>query len=92
MALAARQDTLTDFESEIRQPGGATRWISENVRVALEYVARGEAPLGIVYETDAKAEPRGSKSLRVLQGKPADVLGWMRQCRDQKLASKSEVA
>jgi molybdate transport system substrate-binding protein len=31
---------------------------AENVRVALAYVARGEAPLGIVYETDAKAEPR----------------------------------
>ena len=30
---------------------------AENVRVALAYVARGEAPLGIVYETDAKAEP-----------------------------------
>ncbi len=31
---------------------------AENVRVALAYVARGEAPLGIVYETDARAEPR----------------------------------
>ena len=31
---------------------------AENVRVALAYVARGEAPLGVVYETDAKAEPR----------------------------------
>lgn len=30
---------------------------AENVRVALTYVARGEAPLGIVYETDALAEP-----------------------------------
>lgn len=31
---------------------------AENVRVALAYVARGEAPLGIVYQTDAKAEPK----------------------------------
>lgn len=30
---------------------------AENVRVALAYVARGEAPLGIVYETDARTEP-----------------------------------
>lgn len=30
---------------------------AENVRVALAYVARGEAPLGIVYRTDALAEP-----------------------------------
>jgi len=31
---------------------------AENVRVALAYVATGEAPLGIVYETDARVEPR----------------------------------
>lgn len=31
---------------------------AENVRVALEYVARGEAALGIVYRTDAQAEKR----------------------------------
>lgn len=30
---------------------------TENVRVALAYVARGEAPLGIVYASDAAAEP-----------------------------------
>lgn len=30
---------------------------TDNVRIALAYVARGEAPLGIVYETDAAAEP-----------------------------------
>jgi molybdate transport system substrate-binding protein len=32
--------------------------IAENVRVALAYVARGETPLGVVYETDALQEPK----------------------------------
>jgi molybdate transport system substrate-binding protein len=40
----------------------------ENVRTALEYVARGEAPLGIVYRTDAQAETR----VRVVDVFPAD--------------------
>lgn len=31
---------------------------AENVRSALAYVAQGETPLGIVYDTDAKIEPR----------------------------------
>jgi len=31
---------------------------AENVRMALLFVARGEAPLGVVYATDARAEPR----------------------------------
>ena len=31
--------------------------MADNVRAALILVARGEAPLGIVYETDAKVEP-----------------------------------
>jgi molybdate transport system substrate-binding protein len=33
---------------------------AENVRAALTLVARDEAPLGIVYETDARAEPKVS--------------------------------
>jgi molybdate transport system substrate-binding protein len=31
---------------------------AENVRATLAFVARGETPIGIVYETDAKVEPR----------------------------------
>jgi molybdate transport system substrate-binding protein len=31
---------------------------AENVRVALAFVARGEAPLGIVYSSDLRAEPK----------------------------------
>lgn len=31
---------------------------ADNVRTALAYVARGEAPLGVVYWTDALAEPK----------------------------------
>ena len=41
---------------------------AENVRVALEYVARGEAPFGIVYATDARIAP----SIRVAGVFPQD--------------------
>lgn len=42
---------------------------AENVRVALLYVARGEAPLGIVYSSDALID----KSVRVVDTFPADT-------------------
>ena len=42
---------------------------ADNVRTALAFVARGEAPLGIVYTTDAKIEP----GVRVLGTFPADT-------------------
>ena len=42
---------------------------AENVRAALEYVARGEAALGIVYRTDAQAEKR----VRIVDTFPADT-------------------
>jgi len=38
---------------------------AENVRAALALVARGEAPLGIVYETDALAEARVAVAGRI---------------------------
>lgn len=41
---------------------------AENVRSALAFVARGEAPLGIVYETDAKVD----KNVRVVDVFPAN--------------------
>lgn len=41
---------------------------AENVRAALLLVARGEAPLGVVYASDARAEPR----VRVLATFPPD--------------------
>ncbi|HEY4365651.1 MAG TPA: molybdate ABC transporter substrate-binding protein [Steroidobacteraceae bacterium] len=40
---------------------------AENVRSALAFIARGEAPLGIVYETDAKVD----KNVRVVDAFPA---------------------
>src|SRR6202046_3329554 len=42
---------------------------AENVRSALAFVARGEAPLGIVYRTDALAE----KKVRIVAEFPADT-------------------
>ncbi len=49
-----------DVQSRIAQ--------TDNVRAALKLVAMGEAPFGIVYATDARAEPR----VRVLGTFPAD--------------------
>jgi molybdate transport system substrate-binding protein len=42
--------------------------MTENVRAALALVARGEAALGIVYETDAKVEP----GVRIVGAFPPD--------------------
>ncbi|MEZ5897942.1 MAG: molybdate ABC transporter substrate-binding protein [Hyphomicrobiaceae bacterium] len=41
---------------------------AENVRSALAYVAQGETPLGIVYKTDAAAEPK----VKVIASFPAN--------------------
>jgi molybdate transport system substrate-binding protein len=42
---------------------------AENVRAALLLVSRGEAPLGIVYHTDATADP----NVRIVDAFPADT-------------------
>lgn len=41
---------------------------AENVRATLAYVSRGEAPIGIVYETDAKVDP----NVKIIAYFPAD--------------------
>lgn len=41
---------------------------AENVRATLAYVARGETPIGIVYSTDAKVEPK----VKIVGTFPAD--------------------
>ncbi len=38
----------------------------------------------------AKSDSRGTKSLRVIEGKASDILSWMRRCREQKLATMTE--
>jgi molybdate transport system substrate-binding protein len=42
---------------------------AENVRAALLLVSRGEAPLGIVYQTDAAADP----NVRIVAAFPEDT-------------------
>jgi molybdate transport system substrate-binding protein len=42
--------------------------MADNVRAALALVSRGEAVLGIVYETDAKVEP----GVKIVGAFPAD--------------------
>nr|WP_277820315.1 molybdate ABC transporter substrate-binding protein [Xanthomonas translucens] len=51
----------------VGRPAGAPGRIGQRAR-ALMLVARGEAPLGIVYGSDAKAEPK----VRVVAVFPAD--------------------
>ena len=47
---------------------------TENVRLALALVARGEAPLGIVYASDAAAEPKVRVLLRAETGSHSAIV------------------
>jgi molybdate transport system substrate-binding protein len=74
---------------------------AENVRAALTFVSRGEAPLGIVYETDAKADPKVAVVARfpetshpaivypvalTASSKSADAASFLDVLRDRKSA------
>ena len=58
--------------------------IAENVRAALAYVARGETTLGIVYNTDARIEPRVHVVGRFPDGSHAPILYPMALTRDAR--------
>ena len=65
----------------------------EIVHLSHEGKRRQQWQLVIVSELwrfkDAKGEPRGSKSLKVINGKTSDILSWMRLTRGQKPALKT---
>lgn len=46
---------------------------ADNVRAAMAFVSRGEAPLGMVYATDAQAEPR-VRVVAAIPGRTHDVI------------------
>jgi molybdate transport system substrate-binding protein len=60
---------------------------TENVRAALTFVARGEAPLGIVYGTDAKAEPRVALVAAFPEGSHPPILYPVALTRDARPAA-----
>lgn len=65
---------------------------AENVRVALAYVARGEAPLGIVYRTDALADPGVSIAGVFPEDSHAPILYPLALTRDARPAARGFLA
>jgi molybdate transport system substrate-binding protein len=65
---------------------------AENVRAALALVARGEAPLGIVYETDAQAEPRVRIAAKIDAGTHPPIVYPVALLRDAKPAASDYLA
>jgi len=78
-----------------RFSGQAYSFSFEILHLRLNGAARGRWQVAIVSELrrfhEARAEPRGSKSLRIIYGKSSDVLAWMRRCRDQKLEATRKI-
>ena len=61
---------------------------ADNVRTALNFVARGEAPFGIVYATDAKSEPK----VRIVDSFPASTHDPIRYPAAATVAAGPEAA
>ncbi|QND71145.1 hypothetical protein [Tardiphaga robiniae] len=77
------------------------RFSGQSYSFSLEVVdLRQEAParqrwhvviIGEVWRfAGAKSDSRGTRSLRVIDGKASDILSWMRRCREQKLVTTTE--
>jgi molybdate transport system substrate-binding protein len=66
--------------------------MAENVRATLAFVARGETPVGIVYETDAKVEPKVKIAGRFPDGSHPPIVYPVAETATAKAAAERYLA